>query len=165
MRLQSLSSNGAALQQYSESERSPHHSHGHAGERGARRVGVAYNRAMTDTEELADRYLALWSRYLTALLADTRAMETLKRWMAFTSQFAYPAPGAAQQSGAPFPAWPPFFGPFAPPSMPAAPSVVEADTVAALARRVDELERRLAALEDAVKPVARHPRRRMRTGS
>lgn len=120
---------------------------------------------MTDTEELADRYLALWSRYLTALLADTRAMETLKRWMAFTSQFAYPAPGAAQQSGAPFPAWPPFFGPFAPPSMPAAPSVVEADTVAALARRIDELERRLAALEDALKPVARHPRRRMRTGS
>lgn len=121
---------------------------------------------MTDPEELADRYLALWSRYLAALLADTRAMETLKRWVAFTGQFTYPAPGAVQQSGAPFPAWPPFFGPFAPPSMPAAPSVVEADdTVAALARRVDELERRLGALEDAVKPVARHPRRRTRTAS
>jgi hypothetical protein len=118
---------------------------------------------MTDTpmdaEELAERYLALWSQYLTALLADPRAMETLKRWMAFTGQFAYPASGTAQPGAAPFPAWPPFFGPFAPPPPSAA---GDGDGVAALARRVDELERRLAALEHAGKPVTRRPRRRTR---
>ena len=112
---------------------------------------------MTDAEELAERYLALWSQYLTALLADPRAMETLKRWMAFTGQFAYPASGMAPPGGAPFPAWPPFFGPFAPP----APSA-DAAGIAALTRRVHELERRLAALEHAGKPATRRPRRRTR---
>jgi hypothetical protein len=118
---------------------------------------------MTDTpmdaEELAERYLALWSQYLTALLADPRAMETLKRWMAFTGQFAYPASGAAQQGAAPFPAWPPFFGPFAPPPPSAASG--DGDGVAALTRRVDELERRLAALERPIRP--RRPRRSPRS--
>jgi|SRR5579872_7407476 len=116
---------------------------------------------MTDTEEPAERYLALWTQYLTALMADPRAMETLKRWMAFTSQFAYPASGTAQPGAAPFPAWPPFFGPF---GVPASPSVADGDGIAALTRRVDELERRLAALEHAGKPVTRRPRRRTRAG-
>ncbi len=115
---------------------------------------------MTDAEELAERYLALWSQYLTALLADPRAMETLKRWMAFTGQFAYPASGTAQSGAAPFPTWPPFFGPFAPPL-----SAADGDGVAALLRRVDELERRVAALEDDRKPLARRPRRRTRPGA
>ena len=117
---------------------------------------------MTDAEELAERYLALWSQYLTALLANPQAMETLKRWMAFTGQFSYPASGAASPGAAPFPAWPPFFGPFAPPSPPA--SGAEADAVAALSRRVDELEHRLAALEHAREAVTRRPRRRKRAG-
>ena len=113
---------------------------------------------MTDAEELAERYLALWSQYLTALLANPQAMETLKRWMAFTGQFSYPASGTGPPGAAPFPAWPPFFGPFAsPPS-----SGVQADAVAALSRRVDELEQRLAALEHAREPAPRRPRRRTR---
>ena|SRR5579863_8030244 len=103
---------------------------------------------MTDADDLAQRYMALWTQYLTALLADPRAMETLKRWVAFTGQFSYPGSGAGEQAqGSPFPAWPPFFGPFGMPAGAAAPASGDADAVAALARRVDELERRLAALE------------------
>ncbi|MFZ2008352.1 MAG: hypothetical protein WB697_10410 [Stellaceae bacterium] len=115
---------------------------------------------MTDAEKLAERYLALWTQYLTALLADPRAMDTLKRWMAFTGQFAYPASGTAPPGAPPFSAWPPFFGPFAPPP----PSTADGDGIAALTRRVDELERRLAEVERAGKPVTRRSRRRTRGG-
>lgn len=111
---------------------------------------------MTDAEELAERYLALWTQYLTALMADPRAMETLKRWMAFTGQFAYPASAAPQPGAAPFPAWPPFFGPF---GAPAPSSATGGDGIAALTRRVDELERRLAALENEPKPRSSRPAR------
>ena len=109
---------------------------------------------MTDAEELAERYLSLWTQYLTALMADPRAMETLKRWMAFAGQFSYPAPGAAPAGGAPFPAWPPFFGPFGAPAPPTAADTPadQGDALARLARRVDALERRLAALERPPKP-------------
>jgi hypothetical protein len=106
---------------------------------------------MTDAEELAERYLALWTQYLTALMADPRAMETLKRWMEFAGRFSYPASAAPQGSGAPFPAWPPFFGPFGVPTPPTA----GGDGIAALTRRVDALERRLAALERKPKPRRR----------
>lgn len=110
---------------------------------------------MTDTDELTQRYLSLWTQYLTALLADPRAMETLKRWVAFTGQFAYPSADAAQQGGAPFPAWPPFFGPFGVPSVPSTGGAAE--EIAALQRRVDELEARLAKLER--RPTPRRVRR------
>ena len=116
---------------------------------------------MTDTEELTERYLALWTQYLTALMANPQAMETLKRWAEFAGRFSYPASGATQPGNAPFPAWPPFFGPFAPPLQAGA----GADGLAALTRRVDELERRLAALEDDAKPRARRARRRTRPGA
>ena len=117
---------------------------------------------MTDAEELAERYLALWTQYLTALMADPRAMETLKRWMAFTGQFAYPASGMAEPGTGPVPAWPPFFGPFgAPPPSPATKTPASSDGLVVLSRRVDELERRLAALER--KPKPRRPRRRTGT--
>jgi hypothetical protein len=106
---------------------------------------------MTDAEDLAERYLAVWTQYLTALMADPRAMETLQRWMEFAGRFSYPAPGAPQGSGAPFPVWPPFFGPFGVPVPPAA----NGNGIAALTRRVDELERRLAALEPKPKPRRR----------
>lgn len=105
---------------------------------------------MSDADDLAQRYLALWTQYLTALLADPQAMETLKRWVSFTQQFAYPKPEATQPGGSPFPMWPPFFGPFGiPPASPAAAaaSAESAEAIAALAQRVDELERRLAELE------------------
>jgi hypothetical protein len=118
---------------------------------------------MTDADELAERYLTLWTQYLTALMADPRAMETLKRWAAFAGQFSYPAPGAPHGGGAPFPAWPPFFGPFGAPAPPAASETAQhSEDVAALARRIDDLERRLAALERRPKP--RRSRRAARTG-
>jgi len=116
--------------------------------------------AMTNNaDDLAHRYLALWSQYLTALLADPRAMDTLKHWLSVTAQFAYPAPGAAQQGGTPLPAWPPFFGPFGLGPMPPAAGApaTQADRIAEIARRVDELERRLAKLEQ--QPVSRRSRR------
>lgn len=118
---------------------------------------------MSDADELARRYLALWTEYLTAFLADPRALETMKRWVAFTGQFAYPAPGNAGKAGAaaaggeaPLPPLPPIFGPFGPlPSPPAAAG--DADAVAVLTRRVDDIERRLSALEAnrARRPAAR----------
>jgi hypothetical protein len=111
---------------------------------------------MTDApDDLAQRYLTLWTQYLTALLANPQAMETLKRWMALTRQFAYPASGVPQPGGAAPPAWPPFFGPFGMPAAPAAAATESPDAIAVLALRVDELERRLAALERPPKPRRR----------
>jgi hypothetical protein len=118
---------------------------------------------MSEPDELAQRYLALWTEYLAALLANPQAIETLKRWMAFTSQFSYPEADKAEAGGAPFPTWPPFFGPFGPPPVPPSAndvSAVQRDGMAELVRRVDELEHRLAALERAPKP--RRARREVR---
>ena len=112
---------------------------------------------MTDADELARRYLALWTEYLTAFLADPRALETMKRWIAFTGQFAYPGsgkPGAAKDAeSAALPPLPPIFGPFGP--LPMANPIAAAPGNAAvneLARRIDALEQRLAALERGPKP-------------
>jgi hypothetical protein len=114
---------------------------------------------MTDADELARRYLALWAEYFKTLLADPRAMEMVKRWMVFTSQFSYPEPGAAEGENAPPPAWPSFFGPFGPlPAPPLTPDEAErGDGMADLTRRISELERRVAKLEHRQK---RSPSRR-----
>ncbi|HTZ36304.1 MAG TPA: hypothetical protein VMB84_09795 [Stellaceae bacterium] len=104
---------------------------------------------MSEADDLTQRYLALWTQYLTALLANPQAIETLKRWKSFTGQFAYPEPGSEAGKGAAVPPWPPFFGPFGlaplPPGAAAPPA--QADGVATLAQRVDALERRVADLE------------------
>src|SRR5262249_52693600 len=76
--------------------------------------------AMTDADELARRYLSLWTEYLTALVGDPRALEMLKRWLTLTGQFSYPSAGSSPAMAAPFPAWPPFFAPFGPPVPPPA---------------------------------------------
>ena len=124
--------------------------------------------AMTDADELARRYFSLWAEYLTALVADPQAAELLQRWIAFTSQFAKSAgerPG--NPFAAPFPGWPPIPTGF-PASAPAPGSKTVAaasggapgergDAVGELARRVDEPERRLAAIERGA--VAPRPRR------
>ena len=106
---------------------------------------------MNDADELARRYLALWTEYLTAFLADPRALETMKRWIAFTGQFAYPETGkhgaTGEGSDTPVPPLPPIFGPFGPLPMANPIAAGGADTLAALTRRIDEIERRLAALE------------------
>jgi hypothetical protein len=123
--------------------------------------------AMTDADELARRYLSLWTEYLTALLGDPRALEMLKRWLTVTGQFSYPAAGPSPTAGAPFPGWPPFFAPFAPPVPPASgdgrPTQADADALAALAERVEQLESRLAALEG--KPKFRRSARGARRGA
>jgi hypothetical protein len=113
---------------------------------------------MSDADALAQRYLALWTEYLTALLADPQAMETLDRWSSFAEQFDRPAPGAAKQGlgAAPFLAWPPLFGPFGLWPVPPGPGNDPAG-LSALAQRVDALERRLAKLER--RPASRRPRR------
>jgi len=116
-----------------------------------------------DADELAQRYLALWAQYLTALLGDPRTLDMVKRWVSVVGQFSYPKPSTADES-APFPAWPPVFGPFGPlPVAPAAGAPGEQpgereDGLTELARRVEALERRVAALEHPQKPRA--PRRR-----
>lgn len=119
---------------------------------------------MTDADELARRYLSLWTDYLTRLLGDPRALEMLKRWLTLTGQFSYPDAGSSPTGGAPFPAWPPFFAPFGPPVPPTTDGgPAQATSVAALTERVDQLERRLAALEHGTKP--RSPSRRTRAGA
>ena len=110
---------------------------------------------MTDADELARRYLALWAEYFKALLADPRAMEMVKRWISLTTQFSYPEPGATAEEGAPAPGWPPFLSPFGPLPAPSATSDVSADRedeLTGLARRVADLERRVADLERPQKP-------------
>jgi len=117
---------------------------------------------MSDADEVTQRYLALWTQYLTALLANPQAMETLSRWASFAEQFAYPAPGTAKpgSGAAPFPAWPPVFGPFGlwpAPTATSNGSATEPAGLSALAQRVDELERRVAKLER--RPTPRRSRR------
>lgn len=106
---------------------------------------------MNDADELAQRYLTLWTQYLTALLANPQAMETLKRWLSFAGTFAYPQPEAKQPGIPPLPAWPPFFGPF---GLPPAPPADSSPKLAELAQRIDELECRLEALEQKLRSGA-----------
>jgi len=113
---------------------------------------------MSEADDLAQRYLTLWMQYLTALLADPRVIETLKRWQAVTGQFSDPPPHASTAPDTQFPAWPPFFTPFGLPI--AAPSTTaDGKQLAELSRRVDELERRLAALEPRAPARQRRGRR------
>src|SRR5260370_20259122 len=40
---------------------------------------------MSEADELARRFLALWSDYLTALLSDPKTAEPLRRWLALAT--------------------------------------------------------------------------------
>ena len=83
-----------------------------------------------DTDELARRFFALWGEYLTALAGDPQTLDVFRRWLGPA------AAGEAAGSG--------------PPPRAAAASAASGErdgAMAELARRVDELERRLAALE------------------
>jgi len=101
---------------------------------------------MSEADELARRFLALWSDYLTALLSDPKAAEPLRRWLGFAAA-AMPglSAGEANPAGA---ARPPSDAPAA-----AGPSGERDALVAELARRVDELAERVAALESRGRPV------------
>lgn len=143
---------------------------GEAGRVAAHRRIIA---GMDDADDLARRYFALWAEYLTALASDPQAAMLLQRWVQFTSQFASPLAGASgERAGNPFAAWPPVpagaatagvrstDGPETPAAAAAGASRQRDVAVGELARRVDELERRLAAVER--QPQARGPRRRDR---
>src|ERR1700685_841030 len=88
---------------------------------------------MSDADELARRYFALWADYLTALVADPQAAELLQRWIAFTGQFAKAAGDHGGEA-----AWPPVAPAGSPPHAAAAAGASgERDAaVGELARRV-----------------------------
>jgi len=100
---------------------------------------------MSEADELARRFLALWSDYLTALLSDPKAAEPLRRWLGFAAA-AMPglSAGEANPAGA---ARPPSDAPAA-----AGASGERGAAVAELARRVNELAERVAALESRRRP-------------
>jgi hypothetical protein len=132
--------------------------------RGSRELPIIA--AMTDADELARRYFALWADYLTALVSDPQAAALMQRWLELTGQFAQASGKPAdERAGAAVPAWPPLPGAAAPGPTPAAAASAGAsdergDAVDELARRIGELERRLAAVER--RPAARRSRRRDR---
>src|SRR3954452_5408862 len=107
--------------------------------------------AMSEADDVARRFIALWGDYLTALAADPKMAEPLHRWLGLVAA-AMPGaptrdadpPGAIRQPGRP-PA----------DAAASAGSSGERDAaVAELARRLDELEARVAALERRRRPVA-----------
>src|SRR5262249_40296090 len=111
--------------------------------------------AMDDTEDLARRFLALWADYLTALAAEPKTTELLHKWFTLGNPGQPKAPatdtgtagsaiGAAAVSGT---------------------SRERDDAMAELTRRVDELERRLAALERSARPASRVRPRARSTGN
>src|SRR5947208_16710320 len=90
--------------------------------------------AMSEAEDLARRFLALWADYLTALMADPHAAEPMRRWLAMMTS----GPGFKASD----PARPPAG------AAPAAGASGERDAaVAELARRIDQLGERVAVLE------------------
>jgi uncharacterized protein YceH (UPF0502 family) len=100
---------------------------------------------MSEEDDLARRFFALWAEYLTALAGDPGMVEPLRRWLALVAAAAPPdalsrPPGdAAAAAGA--------FG--------------NRDiAVAELASRVAELAERVAALERRLEKPAGERRRR-----
>src|SRR3982751_4728875 len=95
---------------------------------------------MSDTEDVARRFVALWGDYLTALAADPKTAEPIRRWLGLIGGGAPDPP--AREPGA--------IGRSRSASGPAAAAGASAErdpAVAELARRLDELEGRIAALE------------------
>src|ERR1700694_5925672 len=95
---------------------------------------------MSEADDLARRFFALWAEYLSALASDPKMAEPLRRWLAFASGPLRDASPGDDGAGLP---------PRSPPDAAAAAGASgERDpAVAELARRVDELAERVAALE------------------
>jgi hypothetical protein len=103
---------------------------------------------MSEEDDLARRFFALWAEYLAALVADPKMTESLRGWLAVVAG-ALPeaAPGDARAGAHPG---------SAAHAAAAAGASGECDAaVAELARRVDELCERVAALERTRKPGRR----------
>src|SRR5947207_2103157 len=106
---------------------------------------------MSEADDVARRFIALWGDYLTALAADPKMAEPLHRWLGLVAAAMPGSPaGDADPSGSNR----------APARSPAdaaasAGAFGERDAaVAELARRLDELETRIAALERRRRPAA-----------
>src|SRR5712671_3558738 len=106
---------------------------------------------MSEADDVARRFIALWGDYLSALAADPKMAEPLHRWLglAAAAMPGWPA-GEADPSG-------PGRAPARPPADAAASAGASGErdaAVAELARRVDELEARIATLERRRRPAA-----------
>src|SRR5205823_4567438 len=106
---------------------------------------------MSEADDLARRFIALWSDYLTALAADPKMAEPLHRWLGLVAAAmpSWPA-GEAGPSG-------PSRAPARSPADAAASAGASGErgaAVAELARRLDELEARIAALGRRRRPAA-----------
>jgi hypothetical protein len=99
---------------------------------------------MSEDDDLARRFFALWAEYLAALVADPKMNEPLHRWLAIAAGSLNDAgPSDASACAPPRSS----SGP-APRAAPAARASGERDAaMAELARRVEELDERTAALE------------------
>src|SRR5689334_10576907 len=107
---------------------------------------------MSEAEDIARRFIALWSDYLTSLAADPKMAEPLQRWLGLAAAAMPGSPDARPSDARPSDARP--SGPTRPPARSPSDAAASAgasgerDTaVAELARRLDELETRIAALE------------------
>src|ERR1700680_1848144 len=106
---------------------------------------------MTDAEDLARRYLALWRDYVTTLLTDLTMPEAVQHWAAGCSEhFGDLGPGD-QSVRRQLPAAEPAAGTATAPG----PSRERDDAVADLARRLARIEERVAALVRGRRRVAR----------
>src|SRR6266851_3473181 len=113
---------------------------------------------MSEADDLARRFFALWAEYLTALISDPRAAEPLRQWI---TAAAGSLPGAMAGDGAAARTR------STPDAAAAAGASGKRDAaVAELARRVDELAERVAAIErdrGHRRPASGGARRRHRT--
>jgi len=111
---------------------------------------------MSEAEDVARRFVALWGDYLSALAADPKTAEPIRRWLGLIAA-AIPDPPARE---------PDTTGRSRSPSRPAAAAGASAErdpAVAELARRLDELEGRIAALERPRRKPAASARKGTRT--
>jgi hypothetical protein len=102
---------------------------------------------MSEADDVARRFIALWGDYLTALAADPKMAEPLHRWLGLV---AAAMPGSPAREAGPA-------GSARSPADAAAAAGASGErdaAVAELARRLDELEIRLAALERRRRPVS-----------
>jgi hypothetical protein len=103
---------------------------------------------ISEADDLARRFIAVWADYLSALVADPKTSEPLRRWFAIAvGSLQNPSAGDVPTGVPPRPP------PGSPPGSPtdaataAGPPGERDALVAELARRVDELAQRVAALE------------------
>jgi hypothetical protein len=120
----------------------------------ARSILLPMSKATNEEDDLARRFFGLWAEYLAALAADPKLIEPVGRWLALAAGALHnPAPGDASPWSPP---WSPA-GPQADAAAAAGASGQRDAVVVELARRVEELARRVAALEAAREHDGKRP--------